>query len=163
MVNKIGVTILLVLVLAVGMVLPVIAAEGNETPPIVVEASVVPSEIYFPVEGSVFFDEGSYQISWTCSAGEYGIPLVSIGLIPSDGNTSPLNAEWVVIREEAPVEESYMWYISPNINSGEYVLIVVLDYPGMLGTYYQEIIYSDSFFVINDGIDQTAPVPPSPI
>ena len=87
----------------------------------------------------------------------YGVPLISIGVIPASGNVSPLDAEWITVREGTPIEQSYTWYVSSGLDSGEYVLIIILDYSGMMGTYHQEIMYSDPFFVINDGIDPVAP------
>ena len=143
------------LVVALMVALPLVSvAETNENVTAVTtvtaeEETYLPIDegIYFPEEGSIFFTGGSYQVSWM-SPDIYGTPLISIGLASAGNNTSPLDAEWVVVRDGTTEDGSYNWYV-PYMETGGYKLIIVLDYPGMMGTYHQEILYGDDFYIIN--------------
>ena len=156
---------LLAFALVAAMALPAMA-DGNETTLITVAdentvnlstvSGEIPAEVCFPIEGSIFFDNGSYQVSWTENTSMYETPLTSVGIIPISDNISILDAEWITVREETAIEQSYRWDVSPNVTSGEYILVVILDYSEMSVTHHQEMIYSNSFFVINDGIDSIA-------
>jgi len=152
--DKTKVTIALLMVALMVALSLASATEMNENITAVTAATAeeetylpVDEGIYFPKEGSIFFTDGNYQVSWM-SPDIYGTPLISIGLASAGNNTSPLGAEWVIVRDGTAEDGSYNWRV-PHMETGEYKLIIVLDYPGMMGTYHQEILYGDDFYIIN--------------
>ncbi len=158
--NRKGVGALLIVALIAAMLLvtlPVMAAEmmpvaaitNESVSPEVGEGTYSPVDegVYFPSGGDIFFVDENYQVSWTYSD-TYGTPLISIGIVSASNDTSPLDAEWAVVRYGTIGDGSYNWCV-PSMETGEYKLIIVLDYQGMMGTYHQDVLYSDDFYIIN--------------
>ena len=174
-----GVTLLLALVLAVAMVLPVIAAEGNETNLSmadngtgtltlkVAEANASPTmdgwdpdepdayepgNVSFPAEDNYIFPGRIYTFVWTSDfPGNY----VSIGIMPVETNES---ITWMFIGKDRPCDDRQE-FCAPFLNEGVYRTVFAIDGEGE-----QRNFFGDTFFIEENQVYvPPKPEPPEPL